>query len=33
MLDKKRNYIDSQIRKFERGLTQLAAAAKAVGEL
>lgn len=33
MLDKKRNYIDSQIRKFDRGLTQLAAAAKAVGEL
>lgn len=33
MLDKKRNYIDNQIRKFERGLTQLAAAAKAVGEL
>ena len=26
MLDKKRNYIDSQIRKFDRGLDQLAKA-------
>lgn len=33
MLDKKRNYIDSQIKKFDRGLDQLAKAAKAVGEL
>jgi dynein heavy chain len=33
MLDKKRSFIDSQIRKFDRGLSQLAAAAKAVGEL
>ena len=27
MLDKKRNYIDSQIKKFDRGLDQLAKAA------
>lgn len=33
MLDKKRNHIDNQIKKFDRGLTQLAAASSAVGEL
>jgi dynein heavy chain len=33
MLDKKRNNIDSQIKKFDRGLTQLAAASSSVGEL
>ena len=33
MLDKKRSYIDNQIRKFDRGLEQLAKASKAVGEL
>jgi hypothetical protein len=33
MLDKKRNSIDTIIKKFERGLKQLAAASKAVGEI
>jgi dynein heavy chain, axonemal len=33
LLDTKRNYIIGQIRKFERGLEQLAKAQKAVGEL
>ena len=33
MLDDKRNKIDSQIRKFDRGLTQLASASQQVGEL
>jgi hypothetical protein len=33
MLDKNRMKIDNQIRKFDRGLTQLAAAAASVGEL
>jgi dynein heavy chain len=33
MLDLKRSKIDSNIRKFERGLKQLANAAAAVGEL
>lgn len=33
MLDNKRNKIDSQIRKFDRGLTQLASASQQVGEL
>lgn len=33
MLDKKRSHIDNQIRKFDRGLEQLAKASKAVGEL
>ena len=33
MLENKRNNIDNQIKKFDRGLTQLAAASSAVGEL
>lgn len=33
MLDSKRGKIDANIRKFERGLSQLANAAAAVGEL
>jgi len=33
MLDEKRSKIDQNIRKFERGLSQLANAAAAVGEL
>jgi dynein heavy chain len=33
MLDNKRSFIDKQIKKFERGLSQLASAQSAVGEL
>ena len=33
MLENKRNNIDNKIKKFDRGLTQLAAASSAVGEL
>lgn len=33
MLDNKRGYIERQIKKYERGLSQLASAQASVGEL